>query len=314
MKRIAVLITVAPDPPYPRLFSDGPSQTWLNDLDAYSDSYTYSGLKMNRRRRMLSDLRDCLRFPGRLPHEIGTTNPESSLMVAYSKFLNATHSHHNLAGEDQRRTYSRISGKLTRLGISATNHLLETASRLSCSLLRRGEILPCNNATHHLYSRRLATMTNHTRIQRDVLSHLYSHEKYDGYLFCTASVFVDWRRFRIWVEGLPNTIDFASVQIPNSSGWSYGGTVAYFSKNGVRRFINASNLDYALLQDLAIGKWLSASTANWCEIPTAKYEHYSLDFVETQSVAPVAVICTNHRNRSSEALRMKKLAASISHL
>jgi hypothetical protein len=314
MKRIAVLITVAPEPPYPRLFSEGPSQTWLNDLDEYSDFYTYSGLKMSRKRKMISDLRDCIRFPGRLPQEIGTTNPDTVLMVAYSKFINATHTNRILSSDREQNKLALFIGKVTRFGISATNRVLETGSRLNGLIFRTGRLLPCNNEGNHLFSPRLATMTNHTRIQRDVLSHLFREGNYDGVLFCTASVFIDWKRFRVWIEDLPINIDFASVRIPNSTEWSYGGTVAYFSKRGVHDFTHARNLDYALLQDLSIGKWLSASIANWSEIPSIKYEQYPLDANTPVTEFPVAIICTNHRDRLSEANRMKELADSITGL
>lgn len=150
-------------------------------------------------------------------------------------------------------------------------------------------------------------MTNHVRIQRDVLQELVSDASIDGFVFCTASVYISWHRMRNWLERQGNDLNFAAVPISDASERMYGGTLTYFSRRGAALFVETKELDYGLLQDLAINDWLSSAGLAWSEIPVTSFQDSSNDdsCPLCLSDEAVAVICTSHRHRYKESERMK---------
>jgi len=309
---------VAPIEPYPELFATGPLRTWVRDLDSQALFFTYSGAKLSKRQKILSDVRDCARFPMRDPAVIGTVDAKSFLLQIYSKFVRfAAPDNAKAMGRGQRGVlaFSRLTAIV---GIRLIDKVCRAGSQINARFFRSARTLKVTELDGHISSPRLATMTNHLRIQRDVLAYALGREDFDGVLFVTASVYMRWSRTRKWLESTLESADFGAVPIRGSQELQYGrgsqelqygGTVAFFSREGARRLVAARKINFGILQDLALGRWISSHAWALTEIPMSTYSslHQALPEDGTFPEGIVGVICSNHPDRSKESGWMRKL-------
>jgi len=262
---------------------------------------------MGSKRRQLSDLRDTLRFPGKAPSEIHTVSGNSPLMRIFRIFSRPAHAQkHN---DVRPRSLTQPLALMTRIILQSINQVCRYSSWVRGHVLQRGEIRPIYDDNRHLWSSFSASMTNHLRIQRDVMSHILSYQDIDSIVICTASVYLHLPRILQWLRHEAAGCDFASMQISEISEWSYGGTVTYFSRAGAEQLVNAANLRFGDLHDVAIGHWIRETERSWKELPAAQYQDPSDEGFCLLCKVPdaVAVVCTSSADRSLERARMGML-------
>lgn len=309
-----MLVTVAPVDPYPSLFAAGPATTWAG-TPLSSEIYlrTYSGRRMGKKRRQFSDLRDLLRFPGKMPSDIHTVDERSKLMRSYEIVMRPIIS--QKSGSASPQTLRKILAPTTRVLLQSINQLCRYSSRVTGRIIQRGRNRPVHDDGQHLWSNRYASMTNHLRIQRDVLNDVLRDQSVGAIIMCTASVYLHLPRLLHWVRHEATDYDFASLRIPGASEWSYGGTVVYFSRTGAEKLVNEVDLSYGDLQDVAIGRWIRRTAGKWTELPAAQYQNSGDEeaCLLCQDLSAVAVVCTSAADRDQERVRMAILHNHESH-
>lgn len=306
LKNLIVLVAVAPFAPYPALYSRGPRSTWVNDLDKCAKMRSYSGLPLSRRRRWMTDLRDSVRFPGISPQDIRTVDPTSLPLRAYATLLHELKLEKSV-GTENRDQRTQLAQRFVVTVLKGTNQLCKWFARFEGRYIERHSKCDVAQAGLHYLSPRPATMTNHLRIQRDVMHKLLSDTSIDGFLFCTASVYISWTRMRDWIERQCDDLDFAAVAVPDVTGRMYGGTVTYFSRRGASSLVETDELDYGSLQDVAINDWLNSSGIGWLPIPVSRFDDTVNDDECPLCVnsTAIAAICTSHPDRERESRRMQ---------
>jgi len=207
------------------------------------------------------------------------------------------------------RTKPRMAALLLA-SIKLCNQCCRLSSQFVGRWLATGKPRRVVETGRHLNAQRPANMTNGFRIQRDVLQHILNDSTVNGILVCTASVYLRIHPLLEWLDDFGDEVDFASPTIRGLEGWSYGGTVAYFSREGARTLVSDMDQNFCDLQDIAIGQWLMRNRDNrWLELPVAYIETRD-DFHDQfhhQIIGAVAVICTNSSDRAIEAETMKRL-------
>lgn len=298
-------MTVAPFAPYPDLYACGPQLTWVKGLDEGAKVYSYSGERLSKRRRWISDLRDAIRFPGAAPQDIRTVDPTSPPLRAYAT-LRQRLKFDESVGTEERGQRTLLAQRFVVTLMRGTNLFCSWWAMFEGRHLQQNSKFQVSHDGFHYLSPRPATMTNHIRIQRDVLHELLSDASIDAFVFCTASVYIYWKRMRNWIERQSDDLDFAAVAVPDVGGRLYGGTVTYFSRRGAYSLVETDELDYGSLQDIAINDWLSSAGLTWSEIPVTRFESSSNHEFCPLCVSgeAVAVICTSHPHRYKESESM----------
>jgi len=191
-------------------------------------------------------------------------------------------------------------------GLRVASKMVEMWQNSVPSIVKSRRVVAAEVDGSHLWSPRATSMSNGLAIQRDMLARVFSNPQIQGCLMLTSSVYLDVGRALEWIRKLPEGTQWAAIPRPSPRGPIATGGVMYASREGAERLLGARYLQFGVLQDVAITRWLSRSGTTWHEVP----------FVEA-SVAPncplcieptaVAALCTQHPDRSKEGPLMQWL-------
>ena len=307
--QLLILVSVAPQAPYPALFESGPGSTWARTVYPGVHIQTFSALAQTRVGRQLADVREMLRYPGARPDQVGSVDPSSSLVRAYGRVAeNGTRD-----GAVGQTGLGQLKARAVYRGILGLGRLVSWWERHLVSPRKNSRPKRVSLRGGHLWVNRPTAMSNSMAIQMDMLKYLVAGPRFRGVLFVTSSAYVDVERFLNWVKFQGDGFVLAGSNALEKRGGMgrpfLSGFAQYMSWSAVQSIAEAKDLDHSTPNDVALTKWLLARGLSWVD-PGIEWFTDGLDagqcpLCEDSSISIVR--CTSHGAREKEAEYMRLL-------